>query len=469
MGALSASALSRGWARLRRGRRALRLRLPDRRHPHPAAGAGEPPTPPGHAVHPAWLLPPLLALATMPLGAAPADDEPDPPSKQEVERSKERAAERAKKLKDVRSKLENAQARRKKLTAKAERLTREYYRHQVQLERARRQHQEARQRLAGAERSVRRARDSLAELAAQKYRMAGGMRRVGALLAANGLHDLIDRMNTLEVLAGERESRLARVRSARVVADVLRQQARTALAQQRRATERAQRAKQAAQRAAKQQRAAVERIRRLKSQHQQRLEQARSRAQRLEQKRADYLQRRRQRRARQARQARAPAAQQQRKRDPAQRAAEQVAEITGNCDVEADSADGYTNGLIPPRALCPLPQDGHLLRADAAAAFARLNAAYADRFGRPICVTDSYRSLGVQRRLELVKPALAAEPGTSKHGSGVAVDLCGGINRYGTAPHQWMRANAPDYGWVLPAWARADGSKPEPWHWEYAG
>lgn len=462
MGALSASVLSRDWARLRRG-----WRLPGRPRPrpHPAADAGEFPAAARRAFHPAWLLPPLLALVAMPLGAASADNDPDPPSKQEVERSKERAAERAEKLKDVRSKLENARARRKKLTAKAERLTREYYRQQVQLESARRRHQEARQRLATAEQSLRRARDSLAELAAQRYRMAGGMHRVGALLAANSLHDLIARRNTLQVLANERRSKLARVRSARIVADVLRKQARAALADQRQATRRAQRARQAAQRAAEQQRAAVERTRRLKSKRQQRLEQARSRAHRLEQKREEHLQRRRQRARRQARQAR----QEQQPRDPAQRAAEQVARITGNCGSGADSVDGYANGLIPPRALCPLPQDGHLLRADAAAAFARLNAGYADRFGRPICVTDSYRSLGVQRRLEVVKPALAAEPGTSKHGMGVAVDLCGGINRYGTAPHEWMRANAPDYGWVLPAWARAGGSKPEPWHWEYTG
>jgi hypothetical protein len=32
-----------------------------------------------------------------------------------------------------------------------------------------------------------------------------------------------------------------------------------------------------------------------------------------------------------------------------------------------------------------------------------------------------------------------------------------------------MKANAPSYGFVHPAWAEPDGSKPEAWHWEYKG
>lgn len=65
------------------------------------------------------------------------------------------------------------------------------------------------------------------------------------------------------------------------------------------------------------------------------------------------------------------------------------------------------------------------------------------------------------------KPTLAAVPGTSKHGWGVAVDLCGGIEDFGSPAHRWMQANAPAYGWVHPAWAGPTGSRPEPWHWEY--
>lgn len=129
--------------------------------------------------------------------------------------------------------------------------------------------------------------------------------------------------------------------------------------------------------------------------------------------------------------------------------------------------EGYPNGLIPTSALCPLPQEGHYLRADAAVAFAKLNAAYADHFGEPICVTDSYRSLAVQQDLYYRKPGLAAVPGTSNHGLALAVDLCGGINSFGTDEFIWMKNHARQYGWMHPDWAAASGSTPEPWHWEY--
>jgi LAS superfamily LD-carboxypeptidase LdcB len=63
----------------------------------------------------------------------------------------------------------------------------------------------------------------------------------------------------------------------------------------------------------------------------------------------------------------------------------------------------------------------------------------------------------------------AATPGRSHHGLGLAVDLCGGINSFGTAAHLWMVQHASLYGWYHPDWAGAGGSLPEPWHWEYAG
>ena len=66
-------------------------------------------------------------------------------------------------------------------------------------------------------------------------------------------------------------------------------------------------------------------------------------------------------------------------------------------------------------------------------------------------------------------PARAAAPGTSNHGLGKALDLCGGINNFGHPAHAWMQQNAPLYGWFHPSWAAAGGSLPEPWHWEYAG
>ena len=130
---------------------------------------------------------------------------------------------------------------------------------------------------------------------------------------------------------------------------------------------------------------------------------------------------------------------------------------------------GYPNGLIPPSAMCPLGVAGHQLRCDAAAAYRAMSAAFAAAFGAPICITDSYRTYASQVRLYGEKPALAAVPGTSNHGWGLAVDLCGGIDHYGTAQYNWMKANAGRYGYLHPDWAEPGNGREEPWHWEYAG
>ncbi len=139
-------------------------------------------------------------------------------------------------------------------------------------------------------------------------------------------------------------------------------------------------------------------------------------------------------------------------------------------DCLGKSTEAYPNGMIPADALCPVfAAPGHRLRADAAHAFNQLSQAYAAHFGAPLCLTDSYRSLEGQVAVRAAKPGLAAIPGTSNHGWGTAVDLCGGVQTFGTAQHQWMRHNAPLHGWFLPTWAQQGGSKPEAWHWEYGG
>jgi cell wall-associated NlpC family hydrolase len=130
---------------------------------------------------------------------------------------------------------------------------------------------------------------------------------------------------------------------------------------------------------------------------------------------------------------------------------------------------GYPNGLIPPSAMCALGVAGHSLRCDAAAAYRAMSAAFASAFGTPICITDSYRGYASQVRLYGQKPALAAVPGTSNHGWGLAVDLCGGIESFGTAQYSWMTANAGRFGFLHPTWADPGRGREEPWHWEYAG
>ncbi len=132
------------------------------------------------------------------------------------------------------------------------------------------------------------------------------------------------------------------------------------------------------------------------------------------------------------------------------------------------STGAYANGFVPDAALCPLATaPRHRLQADAARAFDAMSRAHAAETGTGLCLTDSYRSYPEQVRLFKVKPGLAAVPGTSNHGRGLAVDLCGGVERFDGAAHVWMAAHAATFGWVHPAWAEPGGGRPEPWHWEY--
>lgn len=129
---------------------------------------------------------------------------------------------------------------------------------------------------------------------------------------------------------------------------------------------------------------------------------------------------------------------------------------------------GFSNGMIPTANLCAVSATStHRLRCDAAAAYRALAAAYQRKFGSPLCLTDSYRSYDAQVTLYGQKPTLAAVPGTSNHGWALAVDLCGGVERFGTPQHAWMQQNGPRFGWVHPQWARQGGSREEPWHWEF--
>lgn len=131
---------------------------------------------------------------------------------------------------------------------------------------------------------------------------------------------------------------------------------------------------------------------------------------------------------------------------------------------------GQANGNLDPASLCPLwAAPGHRLRADAAAAFDRMSREHARTAGSPLCVTDSYRSYSEQVAVYQRTPELAAVPGSSNHGWGLAVDLCGGVQTFGTPAYRWMKAHAGRFGFGHPSWAEPGGSKPEAWHWEFHG
>lgn len=131
------------------------------------------------------------------------------------------------------------------------------------------------------------------------------------------------------------------------------------------------------------------------------------------------------------------------------------------------------DGTIAPELLCPVsfaPQAR--LRCDAADALARLNEVFRAEHGGDLPVGGTYRTLEEQVALKAAKGSLAATPGTSHHGWGVAVDFegFGGVGQFDTLLYQWMAEHAPTFGWVHPTGLGPGGAGPlEPWHWEFAG
>jgi zinc D-Ala-D-Ala carboxypeptidase len=121
----------------------------------------------------------------------------------------------------------------------------------------------------------------------------------------------------------------------------------------------------------------------------------------------------------------------------------------------------YGNGRLPRELLTPIGIGQHRLWAPAAQQFTAMRTAAAQQ-GVSISVTDSYRSYDSQVELAARKGlsqngGLAAVPGTSEHGWGLAVDM--DVNGVGM---NWLKANGATYGWVQP-------STREPWHWEFHG
>ena len=136
------------------------------------------------------------------------------------------------------------------------------------------------------------------------------------------------------------------------------------------------------------------------------------------------------------------------------------------CNTEAAVDSG--NGKLDADELCELPFGaGGMLQPRAAVALAALNEAYRAQFGVDIAIVDTYRTLGEQYAVKRSRGYLAATPGTSMHGYGLAIDLDGSVTG-NSAAYRWLRENGAAYGWENPPWARRGGSgKYEPWHFEF--
>lgn len=136
----------------------------------------------------------------------------------------------------------------------------------------------------------------------------------------------------------------------------------------------------------------------------------------------------------------------------------------GSDGVGAGPWGGHPNGRIPLDELGAVEMR-HLLRCDAAVALEAMMAAHLADTRRPLTVTDAYRDYDGQVDVARRKPHLAATPGLFQAWVGLAVDLV--VDGWNGQTFRWLQANAHRYGWHHPAWARIDGSNPEPWHWEF--
>ena len=186
----------------------------------------------------------------------------------------------------------------------------------------------------------------------------------------------------------------------------------------------------------------------------------------------------------------------------------------------SDEHPQVANGCLPDAILVPVDTNytktslGPVVVIDAVDSWNNLAKAFKEHFGHRIKAGQFYRTfsggdysqVGVkERHVAAGTPWMAADPGSSNHGWGLAVDIdltdlpetwsgytdsAGNFateqsdeEKYESAAYVWLAQNAPQYGWHNPNWAKAPvgwpevrrrprnetgpGRTPEPWHWEY--
>lgn len=133
-----------------------------------------------------------------------------------------------------------------------------------------------------------------------------------------------------------------------------------------------------------------------------------------------------------------------------------------------------TNGIVPAKDLCVIPfQPTHLLRCGTISDVIRLHYAFKARFGRNLPIDrwrySTFRSYADQQVVwREIGPPIAARPGTSPHGYGLAIDW-GEDGGFTSTVNRWLAANGPRYNWVRQPWHEEGGSWGEWWHFDYIG
>ncbi|GAA1406658.1 hypothetical protein AUR04nite_05480 [Glutamicibacter uratoxydans] len=155
------------------------------------------------------------------------------------------------------------------------------------------------------------------------------------------------------------------------------------------------------------------------------------------------------------------------------------AKTSNTTKVTAAAVRRQSNGNIPASMLAAAGWDKEktLLAAPAVADLTKLNTAFKNKFGKNLDIDLAYRTLDTQKFFySELGPYIAAKPGTSNHGWGLAIDFPESYNySFSGKYYKWLKANSSKYNWVhrknLEQY-RSDGSKnpyAEAWHFEYVG
>lgn len=130
------------------------------------------------------------------------------------------------------------------------------------------------------------------------------------------------------------------------------------------------------------------------------------------------------------------------------------------------------NGRLKDSELAPTLLGGRLTKEAADAADRMFTKFGLDGMGvlQAVSAADTYRTYEQQVEARERVGNLAAIPGTSNHGWGLAVDYKNGMNAWSSSTQEWFERNGDDFGWFTPGWANPDSEdyqKNEPWHKEY--
>lgn len=148
-------------------------------------------------------------------------------------------------------------------------------------------------------------------------------------------------------------------------------------------------------------------------------------------------------------------------------------ELKSAAEITAHLKDKYcdVSGLLSPFELSPINTElgAHRLYPDAAISLNELANEFKSEFGGSLQITDSYRNYEAQVDLYVRKPDLAAVPGESDHGWGLAIDVASNVDQEGSLEHEWMEDYADNFGWKQVNPPVQGKFVNQPWHFEFQG